>query len=90
MLVFRGVIGNTSSFMVGFFPLSFVSFRARAGGYDSQFDKVQGPLNRCWFQICLIFTPIPGEMFQFDYFSHGLKPPPRLVLGSLCDLEMFL
>ena len=32
-----------------------------------------------WFQICLIFTPILGEMIQFDYiiFSDGLKPPTR-------------
>ena len=31
-----------------------------------------------WFQICFIFTPILGEMIQFDlYFSDGLKPPTR-------------
>ena len=30
-----------------------------------------------WFQICL-FSPLPGEMVQFDeYFSDGLKPPTR-------------
>ena len=29
-------------------------------------------------QIFFIFTPIPGEMIQFDeYFSNGLKPPTR-------------
>ena len=31
-----------------------------------------------WFQRFFIFTPIFGEMIQFDsYFSDGLKPPTR-------------
>ena len=34
---------------------------------------------RWWFQRFFIYTPIPGEMIQFDsYFSNGLKPPSRL------------
>ncbi len=31
------------------------------------------------FQTCFIFTPIPGEMIQFDYsifFQMGGKKPP--------------
>ena len=37
-------------------------------------------------QTCFIFTPIPGEMMQFDaYFSNGLKPPSRCNLYHFDD-----
>ena len=35
------------------------------------------------FKYFCTFTPIPGEMIQFDYitfFSDGLKPPTRWLL----------
>ena len=40
---------------------------------------------RWWFQIFFVFTPIPGEMIQFDehIFQTELKPPALLfVLGD--------
>ena len=40
-------------------------------------------LARCWFQIFVIFTLIPGEMIQFkSYFSSGLVQPPTRKLRS--------
>ena len=33
--------------------------------------------SRWWFHVFFMFTPIPGEMIQFDeYFSNGLVQPP--------------
>ena len=33
------------------------------------------------FFKCFLFSPLPGEMIQFEeYFSDGLKPPTREVL----------
>ena len=29
-------------------------------------SKIPGTFPRWWFQICFIFTPIPGEIMQFD------------------------
>ena len=38
--------------------------------------------SRWWFQTFLMFTPILGEMIQFDeYFSNGLKPPTSFGWG---------
>ena len=40
------------------------------GGKNPYFGNTQiTPLHKTgwWFQICFIFTPIPGEMIQFDY-----------------------
>ena len=40
--------------------------------------ELGGGLN---FFKCFLFSPLPGEMIQFDkYFSDGLKPPTREVL----------
>ena len=37
-----------------------------------------GRYTRWWFQISL-FSPLPGEMIQFDqYFLNGLKPPTSI------------
>ena len=33
-----------------------------------------------------IFSPLPGEMIQFDsYFSNGLKPPTRFDLKDIAS-----
>ena len=35
-----------------------------------------------------LFSPLPGEMIQFDYyFSDGLKPPTSFFWGGRCDKE---
>ena len=34
----------------------------------------------------VLFSPLPGEMIQFDqYFSGGLKPPTRCVFWGKCN-----
>ena len=35
----------------------------------------------------VLFSPLPGEMIQFDYFSDGLKPPTRF--GETCIIKVF-
>ena len=46
---------------------------------------------RWWFQICLEFSSLFGEMIQFDeYFSKGLKPPTSIIqmIGAyLCPVK---
>ena len=41
---------------------------------------------RCWFQICVIFTPKIGQDSHFDYvvmfFQKGLVQPPTRFLGA--------
>ena len=47
----------------------------RCGGSD-----LDDTLSMWWFQIFL-FSPLPGEMIQFDeYFPSGLKPPTIAIL----------
>ena len=39
------------------------------------------------FHLFIIFSLLPGEMIQFDwYFSNGLKPPPKYTVAHCCTV----
>ena len=57
------------------------------GGYQPLLGAPT-PYSRWWFQIIFIFTPIPGEMIQFDgshIFQMGGEKPP-----TSCVWDLFL
>ena len=69
-----------------------MGYIAFLGPEDVQFIEYIGG----GFQYFL-FSPLPGEMIQFDsYFSNGLKPPTRFIVGMcfkaflLGDLEFLI
>jgi len=38
----------------------------------------------------VLFSPLPGEMIQFDkYFSNGLKPPTSNLLSTCQERSLF-
>ena len=46
-------------------------------------------MTRWWFQTFFRFSPLPGEMFQFDlriFFRWVVQPPARCVCSKAVDL----
>ena len=53
-----------------------VMFFSRKGRGDGTKVSCSGEKEDCFKYF--LFSPLPGEMIQFDqYFSNGLKPPTR-------------
>ena len=57
------------------------SFNLRLGRYSEK--RVEQMLGGGFKYV--LFSPLPGEMIQFDnFFSDGLKPPTRMSLITSC------
>ena len=68
------LIGNTSSSMVAFFHCHSLVFVPELVDMIPNLTRFKDHLLDAAFKYVLIFTPISGEMFQFDeYWSSSLK-----------------
>ena len=64
---------------------SFSCFRVGMNNTTHSIRKIIGiTVSRWWWFQIFFFSPLFGEMIQFDsYFSDGLKPPTRYVDTAL-------